>query len=990
MPPRRTATGQPNLRAPSAVSAVVWRNMPELAARFTIVTALLTAASYPALCQVTSTPLGKRAASGTDARFSLLQAEATGIDLVHRFPVNAPFDLMTDQYSGSGVCVGDVDADGLPDIFLTNYDHGNRLYKNLGNWKFRDTTAAAGVGGEGRWSAGATFADVDDDGDLDLFVCVYDAPNLLYVNDGKGVFNDRAKSLSVDYAGASVMMAFADYDRDGDLDGYLVTHRMQKGGHHPPRSSKDAFARGIIVADRKTRTATVTPKFEDLFAIMDKGEDRIELITAGQQDILYRNDGGKFTGVSKPAGIGGRGIGLAATWWDYNEDSWPDLYVSNDYKGADRLYRNNKNGTFTDVIRDTVPHTPWLSMGSDLADVNNDGRMDFLATDMAGSNHFRQKMGMGDMSKDRWFLIRSDPQQYMRNALLLNTGTSRLMEVAYLAGVARSDWTWSPKFGDLDNDGRVDLFMTNGMSRNFMDSDLAKSFKGWRSEGWKTTPVLRQRNLAFRNAGDLKFDDASKAWGLDQEAASYGAALTDLDRDGDLDLVHTNFDDPVSVWRNDAASGNGLLIRLEGTKSNRWGIGAKLTLIAGGITQTRYLTLSRGFMSANEPLVHFGIGSATAADEFKIEWPSGAVQQLTGLKPNQLHSIREPSEKVIPAAKIPAPWFKMPKTISGMRHRERPHDDYASQPLLPAKQSQLGPCLATDGKFVFLGGAAGQPGMLMRVAARSKAVTAPFKSHARSEDMAAEFFDADGDGDSDLFVVSGGVECQPGASQLVDRLYLQEAKGTFTLAGAGTLPDLRVAGGAVASADYDKDGDIDVFVGGRSIPGEFPRGAESYLLINDGGKFTEGKTDFDGLGIVTDAQWGDADGDAWADLFVSREWESVVLFLNQNGILTTTSTSGLDIHTGWWNTLALADLDGDGDPDIAAGNYGLNTKYHASTKFPALLFYGDFDGSGKFNIVEAENEGNILYPARGKSCSTGAMPGIQKSFPRSASLQWHR
>jgi hypothetical protein len=951
--------------------------------------ALAAGTSSPAWCQVISAPLATNASSAKQARFSLLDAEITGMDLVHRFPDDAPFDLMTDQYSGSGVCVGDVDGDGFPDIFFTNYDHGNRLYRNLGDWKFEDITDPSGVGGGKSWSAGASFADIDNDGDLDLFVCVYDGPNLLYVNDGSGKFKNQAKVMGVDFAGASVMMAFADYDRDGDLDGYLVTHRMQKGEHHPPRSSKDASDRGIIVVDRKARTAKVTPLFRDLFAIMDKGQGRIELVTAGQEDILYRNDSGKFTAVNAMAGITGQRIGLAATWWDYNEDGWPDLYVSNDYKGADQLYRNQKDGTFTDVIRNTVPHTPWLSMGSDLGDINNDGRIDFLATDMAGTNHFRQKMGMGDMSEDQWFLILSDPQQYMRNALYLNTGTDRIMEVGFLTELAQSDWTWSPKFGDLDNDGRIDLFVTNGMSRNFMDSDLAKGFKGWRSEQWAKTPVLKQRNLAFRNAGDLRFDDASDAWGLDQAAASYGAALADLDRDGDLDIIHTNFDDPVSVWRNDAADGNALLIRLVGTKSNRWGIGAKLTLNTGDAIQARYLTLSRGFMSANEPLVHFGLGKESTVNRLTIEWPAGTVQTINSLAANRLVTVTESNSEQSLVKKAPNPWFKNPVAMRGMAHRERPYDDYAHQPLLPAKQSQLGPCLATDGNWIYLGGAAGQPGML--TSADSKPTTAPFRAEAEHEDMDAVFFDADGDEDNDLYVVSGGVESKDGAIELTDRLYLQE-EGRGFVRTMDTLPDVREAGGAVAAADIDHDGDIDLFVGGRTVPNQYPQPANSYLLINEGEKFAMRDKGLGMIGIVTDAQWADADGDGWDDLFVSCEWGAVQLFLNQKGMLLPAPKTGLENLTGWWNTIALADLDSDGDVDIAAGNYGLNTKYHASAEHPTLMFYSDFEGVGSFNIVEAEYEGDVLYPGRGKSCSTGAIPSLAKKFAKfrefaSASLE---
>ena len=419
-------------------------------------------------------PLNDRDKGGADSLFARIDSADSGVDLKLKFPTDAPFDLLTDQTSGTGVAIGDFDSDGFPDLYFTAYDHGNRLYRNLGGWRFEDVTEISQVTGEGRWCGGASFVDIDDDDDLDLYVCVYGDSNLLYVNRGDGVFVEQAKKFGLDFSGASVMMSFADYDRDGDLDGYLVTHRLkQRPQHLLPKSTREAVDRGILEINQKARRVVVQPGFRDYFELMDKGEGRVELIIAGQRDRLYRNDGqDRFSLVSDAAGIRGFGIGLAASWWDYNADGWPDIYVSNDYKGADQLYRNNGDGSFTDVARQSLPHVPWFSMGSDSADLNNDGFLDFLASDMSGRDHFSQKMGMGEMGKNRWFLIRSNPQQYMRNALFLGTGTERLLESAYLAGLANTDWTWSPKFGDFDLDGREDLFVSNGMSRDFMNLSL--------------------------------------------------------------------------------------------------------------------------------------------------------------------------------------------------------------------------------------------------------------------------------------------------------------------------------------------------------------------------------------------------------------------------------------------------------------------------------------------------------------------------------------
>jgi len=400
-------------------------------------------------------------------------AERTGIDLVYSFPTNAAFELLQDQGCASGVCFGDYDADGNADVFLTHYNRGCRLYRNLGDWRFDNVTDRAGVAGRGRWCAGATFVDIDDDGDLDLYVCVFNGPNLLYVNRGDGTFAEQARAFGLDYSGASVMMAFADYDRDGRLDGYLVTHRLNVGtDHRLPANSQAAFRR-LIVRVTGPGQIEIDPAYRELFAIVSKGAGRTELIIAGQPDYLFHNEGGnRFAIVNHKAGIAGNDIGLAATWWDFNDDGLPDLYVSNDYKGPDRLYRNNGDGTFTDVARTALPHVPWSSMGADVADIDNDGRMDFMATEMEGSTRFRRMTINGDLSEERWFLTASEPRQYQRNALYLGTGTDHALEVAYLAGLDGTDWTWSPKFADLDNDGRVDLFIANGMSRDFVNADL--------------------------------------------------------------------------------------------------------------------------------------------------------------------------------------------------------------------------------------------------------------------------------------------------------------------------------------------------------------------------------------------------------------------------------------------------------------------------------------------------------------------------------------
>jgi hypothetical protein len=942
---------------------------------------------------VVSQPLATGSRPADSRLFERLDATETGIDLVHRFPADASFDMLSDQYSGSGVCIGDVDGDDRPDIYVTNYDQGNRLYKNLGNWRFQDVTEQARVDGAGRWCAGPAFVDIDNDGDLDLYVCVFNAPNLLYLNRGHGTFDERAREFGLDFIGASVMMSFADYDSDGDLDGYLVTHRMKIGdGHRLPSSAQEAQRRGIIRRDDQVG-ARVNPPYRELFELIDKSEGRKELAIAGQQDYLYRNDQGHFRVVNDEAGIRGCGIGLAATWWDYNDDGRIDLYVSNDYKGADQLYRNRGDGTFVESARAALPHIPWFSMGSDAADINNDGRVDFLASDMSGTSHVSQKISMGDMNKDRWFLIQSDPQQTMRNSLYLNTGGDRLMEAAYLTGLASSDWTWSPKFADLDNDGWIDLFVTNGMSRNFMDSDLISQVKSERSEQWRATPVLRQANLAFRNLGDLEFREMGASWGLDQVSASYGAALSDLDRDGDLDLVVTNFDECVSVFRNNGSAGNRLLVRLLGTKSNRWGIGTKVAMETAAGIQVRQLTLAQGFMSANEPLLHFGLGDTERLSRLIITWPNGHRQTVTDLVANRLYTVTESVDTSPPRpdSSPDAPWFVRSQRFASVRHRETPFDDYQRQPLLPGKLSQMGPGLAVadvDGDGVddlYLSGAAGQSGQLVLTREPPIVRDEPFRADADAEELGSLFFNADADGDQDLYVVAGGVEGEPGSVSVRDRLYLNDGRGNFANAPEDTIPDDRDSGGTVVAADFDQDADLDLFIGGRVVPGQYPMAASNRLLRNEGGRFLDvtdsAATSLRSTGMVTGALWSDADGDGWVDLLLTHEWGPVRLFRNQSGTLVdVTELAGHLQYTGWWNGITGRDLDGDGDIDYIATNVGLNTKYRASVDRPVRLYYGDFEGRGEKQIVEACYEHDTLYPVRGRSCSTAVMPSLNSRF----------
>ena len=929
--------------------------------------------------------------------FESLKAETTGIDLKYRFPEKAPFNMLTDQGAGSGVCIGDVDGDHFPDIFFTHYDHGNKLYRNLGDLRFEDITDKAGLGGRQGWSGGTTFVDIDNDGDLDLFVAVYNAPNLLYINQGNGVFDEQAAQFGLNHRAASVMTAFCDYDRDGDLDAYLVTHRLKVNGKHIlPKTTAETFQRRIIEMDAD-RKPSMTAEYEEVFQMMDKGKGRIELVIAGGRDKLYRNDGMEgFKDVSEEAGISGFDIGLAATWWDFDNDGWQDLYVSNDYKGSDKLYRNNRDGSFTEIARSALPHIPWFSMGCDTADINNDGLIDLFATDMSGTSHYSRKIGMGDMRDEQWFMKNANPRQYMRNTLFLSTGTERLFEAASMMGMANTDWSWSPKFGDFNNDGMIDLFVSNGMSRDFMNSDLAATITSRYSEQWRQTAVLKQRNLIFKNSGNLNFKEVGKDWGITQLTASFGAAISDLDRDGDLDLVVHNFNEPVSVFRNNESTHQSVSIRLKGSTSNHWGIGAKVTIVMkDGSFQVRSLGLSQGFMSSNEPVLHFGLKDQSQVQKTMIHWPSGVIQEIENLPTGHLVTITEPDtdkERMAKPNPLP-PLFKGVPLGIAVKHSERDHDDYQTQPLIPWKVSQSGPGLAVGDvdangtEDIFMGGAAGQTGYLLMRYQNSppKRISTPFRAHINHEDMGALFFDLEGDGDLDLYVVSGGVECAPRHAWLQDRLYVNDGTGRLT-SDPSRVPDTRYSGSSVSAADFDRDGDLDLFVGGFSKPGAYPTAERNILLLNDRGTLVD-STDASApslatSGLVKGALWSDVNQDGWIDLLVTHHWGPVRYFENHEGSLSdSTDRSGMQSYQGLWNGIAGADVDNDGDIDYAVTNLGLNTKYHASKKKPFTMFYGDMDGSGKKRLIEAEYEGDKWYPVRGKSCSTLAMPSLKNKFP---------
>lgn len=943
--------------------------------------------------EISSEPLSPPGGGGATL-FEAIPAAASGVDLVNPIDKQHPTKrLYLGAFACGGVAIGDLDGDAQADLFLSSGPRRNRLYLNRGGLKFEDVTAAAGTAGGEEWSAGASLVDIDADGDLDIYVCNYDAPNALFINDGAGHFTERAKEFGLAISDASLMASFCDYDLDGDLDCFVLTRDFKREGgrpeKHPIVKTEDGYE--------------LEPGYEKFYQLIDRGGGKWVYINAGREDYLLRNDGaGKFTDVSKASGISGRDRGNSATWWDFDNDGLPDLYVGNDFKDPDRLYRNQGDGTFKDVIREVAPHTPWFSMGADTADLDGDGREDLLIADMAGTNHYRSKTTMGEIGSIRPFLVSAVPRQYMHNVLYLNQDVGRILDGAFMAGLASSDWSWSVKLSDFDLDGYPDVYFTNGVSRSFNDSDTTRSLEDYIGmtewDFYESREPRKEENLAFANRGGLKFENVSAAWGLDHLGMSYAAASGDLDGDGDVELVVASLDEPVQVYRNQAPSAAGrVVVRLSGAAGNRNGHGATVRLVAGGREQVRSLRPATGFLSSNAPELSFGIGAAEVIDSLEVRWQRGHVQRFTGLQPGRRYTITEPS--------TPSPGWKprvarkpmfaelVSPTLGAMVPTERPFDDYARQTLLPYQHSIFGPGVTWgdvdgDGDLdVYQARPAGDVGRVYLSQSPGKFVyetTKPFEDHRESEDIAPLFFDADGDQKLDLYVVSGSVECEPGDASLRDRLYLGAGDGKFENAPAGALPDLRDSGSCLAASDYDGDGDLDLFIGSRVIPGAYPETPSSRLLRNDSKpgapKFSEVTGSVDGLekvGLVTAAIWSDADGDGVDDLLLCCEWGTPRVFLNRGGQLSEKLDTGLAEHLGWWRGIDGADIDGDGDIDYVVTNQGLNTPYKASAEKPELLYYGDMDDSGKSRIIEAKFEGEICYPRRGLSCSSLAMPSLR-------------
>ncbi len=874
----------------------------------------------------------------------------------------------------SGIAVADFDRDGWLDLFVISKNGPCALYRQTAPFQFINVAAAAGVdctnvANPGAPKTGATVVDINQDGNPDIYVCRNGAPNLLFVNNGDGTFTERAHEYGLDVNDASVMATFADYDGDGYLDCFILCN------------------------------------------ILDFSKSPL-----GQRDYLFHNNGnGTFTDVTKAAGIWGLTQGHTAIWFDANGDGWPDLYVANDFETPDRFYLNKGDGTFTDVVDERLPHVTYFSMSGDVGDLNNDGRIDFMVSDMRDHTRRAFMEGMEEAGRGLWEMERVSEliPQYTWNAVYLGTGTDHFQEVAHLLGVAATGWTWSARMADLDNDGREDLFFTTGMIRNFMDPDtvdkqnVAPSLAA-RAEVWLKAAPRRESTRAYHNLGGLNFEDVSPAWGLDRRGIAFGCALVDLNHDGTLDLVYVNQDGPPTVIRNDTPTGHSVEFKLVGQPPNRDGIGAELTIETATGLQVRQLYTERGVVTSEAPIVHFGLGADAAIKKLTIRWPLGDVQVLTNLAADKLYTIAEPPYPGGVRPRRPPAFLRTPPPTNALYREDararglnsasavRPFDEFIRQRLLPRRLNGLAPAVAVadvngDGlDDIFISGAAGEAGVLYL--ARPDGTFAPAPSQPWTEvkdadDVGALFFDANGDGHPDLLVVAGGVQSDEGDPLLDDRLYLNDGRGDFTAAPAGTVPRDGESTQACAAADFAGDGRPGLFIGGRLVPGKWPAAPRSFLYRNEAGRFVDVTDTFaPGLrrvGMVTAAAWADLDGDGRPDLVLTLEWGPVKVFHNTGHSLEDiTDRLGLAKVTGWWSALAVADVNGDGRPDLVVGNVGLNTKYHAAPAAPTVLYAGDLDGSGRPALLEAQYDTDSrLYPVRGRSKLAYTFPWIRKKFP---------
>ena len=928
--------------------------------------------------------------------FSKLSIAETGIDFKNKLTETHKYNYFTYPYMylGGGVSVGDINNDGLEDIFFTGNMVPNKLYLNKGNLQFEDISHSAGIEGDERWYAGTTLVDINQDGYLDIYCSVSgkNPPhnNVLYINNQNNTFTEKAAKYGIDHDGQSMQSTFFDYDKDGDLDLYII--------NYPP-------------------TSFVAP-LEYYHYMLDNHELK-------DSDRLFRNDDGHFTDVTVEAGLSSFGLSLGVVASDVNNDGYTDIFVSNDFNAPDFLFINNQDGTFTNQIDTSLQQTSFFGMGADIADFNNDGHMDIFQLDMSSEDNFRSKANMSAMDPAAFYksVDIGLHHQYMHNSLQLNNGNEEgqlplFSNVSKLAGVSSTDWSWAGLLADFDNDGWKDLFVTNGIRRDVNNKDFYAKYREFfdkmesspdyekKEEDAGILKILEElpseklSNYMFRNNQDLTFSRKTKEWGFEEKTFSNGVAYSDLDNDGDLDLVINNLEDTASIYRNNAEGTNQLTIDLKG-QNKVLPNGSNVTIFTEEGMQTQEFNTVRGYLSSVSPLVHFGLGATQKVDSILVKWSNGSLTKLQNIKANQRLTINYDSTKPINLKSegeiVQQKRFQTLDTTNLFKHQENPFDDFAKEILLPHKNSTLGPSLAIgdlngDGLDDYIaGGSIGQPSAayVQDNTGNFEILPIPdFIDDKYYEDLGIVIFDADRDGDQDFYIASGGNEFEVGSLGYQNRLYENLGEGKFRR-NKEALPDLKTSGLDVTTNDYDNDGDLDIFVGGRLIPKKYPYPADSYILENVSTtselKFVDVTQkilpDLKELGLVTTSIWIDFDEDGWEDLVVVGEWMPIKFYKNNQGKFEDVSEKLLQGKTnGWWFDIQKGDFDNDGDQDLIVGNLGKNYKYQASEDAPFRVYLNDFDENETADIVLSYKKGDMEFPVRGRQCSSQQMPAIKAKF----------